>query len=346
MKKFQSFITEIKSQLPIVVTFGRFNPPTLGHALVMNQVLEVARKKNAEHRIYTSQSQDAEKNPLTHAQKIFYLKKFFPAMNINGDPRIKSFWNIFKTLSTEGYKDITIVVGSDRLEEIKSILDKYGKKDYGFTSYDLVVAGATRSDNKKGVAGISASKVRAYVRAGDFEGFKSCLPVTATASLVKKLYADVRKGMMILKETWIFEVASTAYPIVKNPARNQISEYALDAVQRSGFKQKNQQYYVRGMVTKNGDLYICNPYWDTHGDIFDVIRNEYGIKYDGDLDAEFVYIVERKSGKLAMLSALFENDRRYNKSWVDYPGVKKVLKKYGMEILSKSEADSVRNQAI
>ena len=74
MKTFKSF-NEAKEK-GATFTFGRFNPPTTGHAKLVKK-LEQSSKGGYVPLIYTSHSSDPKKNPLSYKQKITYLKKFF-----------------------------------------------------------------------------------------------------------------------------------------------------------------------------------------------------------------------------------------------------------------------------
>ena len=60
-----------------VFSFGRFNPPTIGHELLINKVSKVASRNRADAFIFPSGSQDAKKNPLDYDEKIKYMKKMF-----------------------------------------------------------------------------------------------------------------------------------------------------------------------------------------------------------------------------------------------------------------------------
>ena len=59
----------------ITFTFGRFNPPTIGHEKLMDATKKAATK---EYRVYASKSQDAKKNPLQYEQKVKWMKRMFP----------------------------------------------------------------------------------------------------------------------------------------------------------------------------------------------------------------------------------------------------------------------------
>lgn len=74
-KTFGKFLTEAKDK-GVVFTFGRFNPPTTGHAKLVDKL-----KKEAgggyQPMLFSSHSNDKKKNPLDHKVKVRYLKKFF-----------------------------------------------------------------------------------------------------------------------------------------------------------------------------------------------------------------------------------------------------------------------------
>ena len=71
MKSFKQFKED--SIKEVVVTFGRFNPPTVGHGKLLKKVSDLA--KGADYKIYASQSNDPKKNPLKYEDKIKFLKK-------------------------------------------------------------------------------------------------------------------------------------------------------------------------------------------------------------------------------------------------------------------------------
>ena len=53
------------------------------------------------------------------------MKKSFRGVKIKGSKKLKNPFNVAKHLSDEGYKDVTLVVGSDRVSEIKRQMSKY-----------------------------------------------------------------------------------------------------------------------------------------------------------------------------------------------------------------------------
>ena len=204
MRKFLD-ITEQKGQM--IFTFGRFNPPTTGHEKLIQKVASVAGSNP--FRIYPSQSQNPKKDPLPFALKVAYMRKMFPryAKNIVAGKE-KTVFEIVTKLYSEGYTDIVMVVGSDRVKEFTSLIMKYNGVNgrhgfYDFETIDVVSAGE-RDPDAEGVTGMSASKMRGAATMGDFDQFKLGLPRGFKDAL--KLYNDVRKYMGIREERYMGEM--------------------------------------------------------------------------------------------------------------------------------------------
>ena len=61
----------------VVFTFGRMNPPTIGHQKLVDKVEAIAKKEKAPARIYLSHTQNNKKDPLNYAEKISFARKAF-----------------------------------------------------------------------------------------------------------------------------------------------------------------------------------------------------------------------------------------------------------------------------
>jgi hypothetical protein len=178
----------------IVFAFGRYNPPTTGHAELITYTVKLAQRTGADHRIYTSQSHDPSKNPLSAAQKIGFLRQIFPGVNFVADPAMKTAFAICKKLVDEGYEDVTFVVGDDRVAEFKSALGKYvkpktakdfdPKKHYPFKKFQVVSSGSRKQ-------GISGTALRAAVRKGDFATFAKA-SAARDKTLARKIFTATR----------------------------------------------------------------------------------------------------------------------------------------------------------
>ena len=199
---------EEKRASAVVFTFGRFQPPTSGHELLINETIKEAKKRGAEARIYTSKGNKnkATKNPLKFRDKVSYLKKFFPKANIMS---ADTAFAVCEQLTAEGVRDVVMVVGDDRVKEFKDGISKYiGPDGYDFDSFDVVSAGA-RDPEAAGVVGMSASKMRAAVSNNNFKSFKVGLPSSAKDRDAHKLFDLLQKEMGIKEEVLSEGISNT-----------------------------------------------------------------------------------------------------------------------------------------
>ena len=187
-----------------VLTFGRFNPPTSGHELLINKVIQEAKKRRADNFIFASHSQDKRKNPLDSKTKTNYMKTFFKKAKIMYNPAVRTIFEALALLADKGYKNITVVVGGDRTEEFERTVRPYvnhpdPNKSLNLDNFEVVSAGR-RDPDATDVSGMSASKMRAAATEGDFDSFKKGVPSSATDAQAKKLFNDLRKAMGIREE--------------------------------------------------------------------------------------------------------------------------------------------------
>ena len=193
------FLIEVfkeKSRKSVAFCFGRMNPPTIGHARLLNTT---ARASNGgDYYIFLSHTQDSKKNPLDYNTKIDFVKSMYPqhADHVSYGS-LRTIMEIMEFLYHQNYTDVTYVCGNDRLPAFKELLNKYngiegGKTYYKFNSIDIVSSGP-RDPDDDGVAGASASAARAAAEEGDKEEFKK---ITGAGRFAPQLYKAVRKGLL------------------------------------------------------------------------------------------------------------------------------------------------------
>ena len=175
----------------IVFTFGRFNPPTIGHAKLVDKVAEVARKENANHIVYLSKTQKPGKDPLSWKEKYDLFRKMFPHTNVSRDQSIINPYVAMETLGKD-YNHVIMVVGSDRVERFHNDMQKY-LKEWGITNFEVVSAGE-RDPDAEGAGGMSASKARQFAYDGDFQNFAQALPSTINNATKKVVFNKIRKN--------------------------------------------------------------------------------------------------------------------------------------------------------
>jgi hypothetical protein len=213
--------------------FGRMNPPTVGHGQLINTVAQAAA--GGDYFIFTSQTQDSKKNPLDYDTKVKFLRALFPqhASHIVQDPGLKTIIQIAHWLYTKGYRSVTFVAGSDRLDNFKELLEKYNGVEgpNGYYQFDNIkfVSSGDRDPDAEGLAGVSATAAREAAKAGNLEAF---VQATGAGKLAKPLYDAVRKGMLI-------EDASGYIPKNKKEAKDPRWSHALSVDVKPDTPNKN-----------------------------------------------------------------------------------------------------------
>ena len=202
INSFKNFLVE-ETKI-VYFTFGRMNPPTIGHEKLLTNIATKAGSNP--YRIFLSPTQDNKKNPLQYKDKIKFVRKMFPkyARSVVMNPKIRTPLEAAVSLYNEGYRSIAVVVGSDRVREFEVLLSKYNgaKARHGFYNFESikVISAGARDPDAEGVEGMSASKMRAAASSGDFTSFSQGTPTSASNAETKALYNAIRKGMGLKEE--------------------------------------------------------------------------------------------------------------------------------------------------
>ena len=204
----QPYLKESKNSTA-VISFGRMNPPTIGHQKLVDKVKEVARSKGGRPMIFLSHTQDSKKNPLGYSDKIKFARAAF-GRDVVKPSSAKTLIDIANKLSRE-YDNLVMVVGDDRVREFDSLLNKYNGQDYSFETIEIVSAG-TRDPDSSDVSGMSASKMRDFVSSDDMDSFRDGLP-QRLRSQYKRMFDLIKKN---LTESKVYTKGATVSSTVGN----------------------------------------------------------------------------------------------------------------------------------
>lgn len=184
----------------IVFSYGRMNPPTAGHSKVIDKVKSHAEKIGANHAVIVSHSQKPKTDPLHHEHKKEYLRHIHPDVNFEHSTKEHPhFLAQLKKFNQEGHSHATMVVGSDRVKDFKSLAHKYNGKEYNYKKINILSAGH-RDPDAEGVAGISGTKMRNHASVNDYKSFKAGLHANHSDEHARKLFKATRQGMNLQKE--------------------------------------------------------------------------------------------------------------------------------------------------
>ena len=193
----------------ISITFGRFNPPTIGHEKLLKKVAQEAKGKGGEYRIYPSRTEDPKKNPLDSGTKIRFMRQAYPdhANAIIDNEEMRTIFDVLTGLDADGYSSVNIVVGGDRVSEFNSLATKYNGDLYTFDEIKVSSAG-DRDPDGEGVEGMSASKMRKAAMEGDQDSFNKGIPAAMSKKDKEAMYLTLRQSMNVKESFEDFAEAS------------------------------------------------------------------------------------------------------------------------------------------
>jgi hypothetical protein len=203
----QDQIPQQNDQSGVVVVVGRFNPPSKNHETLLKAGYSNAKRTGYEYRIYPSRIEDNATNPLNAKEKISFMKLMFPnyADYIVDSNDMKTIFDILSSLYGDGYGNVIVVVGQDRLGEFQSLVHKGDGQMYQFNDIQVVSSGVKDPDSDAEDPGSSAM-MRAAAAIGDAQKFFTGLPNNMKISEKNKIFKAVSKSMNVSEDTELWKI--------------------------------------------------------------------------------------------------------------------------------------------
>ena len=198
-----------------IFTFGRFQPPTIGHKVLIDSLAEAAQRIGADAYVFVSsrcndmpkylksrkyktmmesktfETCDTNENPLTVYQKVTWLQKMYPDSPVRfintTEKDCRTIFAIADKLRTAGYTAMTMMVGSDRVPDFEKLFEM---------SENIEVTSAAKRNASNKPSGMSGTKMRQAAVRGDFAAFKTGVLIgDMTEADAKQLMNEIREGL-------------------------------------------------------------------------------------------------------------------------------------------------------
>ena len=161
-----------KTRGTLTLAFGRFNPPHAGHGKLMDIAAQSVQGEGDDYIIVPSRTNDPKKNPLDADSKVDVMRQLFPqhSSRIVNDPQNTTIFDVLKKAHNDGYTNVNIVAGDDRVKQFDKLSQNYNGSLYDFENLQTISSGE-RDDDSEGMEGYSASRMRLAAMEGDFKSF-------------------------------------------------------------------------------------------------------------------------------------------------------------------------------
>ena len=239
-----------KTKGTLTLAFGRFNPPHAGHQQLMDIAAQSAEAEESDYIIVPSRSQDPKKNPLDADTKVSVMRQMFPqhSERIVNDGANRTIFDVLKKAHNDGYANVRIVAGQDRVKEFDKLSQNYNGQLYQFDNMEVVSSG-DRDPDAEGMEGLSSSRMRLAAAEGDFKTFRSGLPEGTPRKSALELFDTVRQTMNVkeMKEFWnIWEIAP------KYDTENLRESYVKKEIFNIGDRVENLNTGLIGRIIRRG----------------------------------------------------------------------------------------------
>ena len=234
-----------KTKGTLTIAFGRFNPPTTGHEKLLDTV--ASSSDDNDYMIIPSRTQDKKKNPLDADTKVSVMQKMFPKHKdkIVNDANNKTIFDVLKKAHTDGYANVRILGGADRVKEFEKLTSNYNGKLYNFDNVEVVSAGA-RDPDSDDVTGMSASKQRKAAAEGDIKTFMKGVPKSLSQKDAEELFKKIRTAMNIKEGFNMWEIAP------KFDWKGLRDNYVQEKIYRVGQMVENMNNGLVGRIIRRG----------------------------------------------------------------------------------------------
>ena len=238
-----------KTKGTLTVAFGRFNPPTTGHEKLLDTV--ASNSDEGDYIIVPSRSQDKKKNPLDADTKVSIMRQMYPkhSERIVNDAQNRTIFDVLKKAHMDGYANVRIIGGGDRVAEFEKLSSNYNGKLYQFDNVEVRSAG-DRDPDAEGTEGMSASKQRKAAAENDFESFRKGVPSSMDDKAAKMLFNTLRKAMKVNEGWSLWEIAP------KFDWKNLRENYVADKVFKLGTLVENLNTGFIGKIIRRGTNHL------------------------------------------------------------------------------------------
>ena len=234
-----------KTKGTLTIAFGRFNPPTTGHEKLLDTV--ASSSDDNDYMIVPSRTQDKKKNPLDADTKVSVMQKMFPKHKdkIVNDANNKTIFDVLKKAHTDGYANVRILGGADRVKEFEKLTGNYNGKLYQFDNLEIKSAG-DRDPDSEDITGMSASKQRKAAAEGDIKTFMKGVPKSLSQKDAEELFKKIRTAMNIKEGFNMWEIAP------KFDWKGLRDNYVQEKIYRVGQLVENMNNGLVGRIIRRG----------------------------------------------------------------------------------------------
>lgn len=170
----------------VCFAFARMQPPTIGHELLVQRLVALAKENDSQPVVFLSRKEDTKENPVPFVVRHQILTVAFPDVLFPDLPAVRSPIDAFRWLVGETVERVWWLCGGDRVEKYQPTAERNRTR---FKTVEVVSVGSREGD---GALVASGTRQREFAKHGEYEAFLENCPNAFTPEQNFRLYTIIK----------------------------------------------------------------------------------------------------------------------------------------------------------
>lgn len=170
----------------VCFAFARMQPPTIGHELLIQRLVALAKENHSQPVVFLSRKEDTKENPVPFVVRHQILTAAFPDVLFPDLPAVRSPIDAFRWLAGESVERVWWLCGGDLVEKYQPTAERNRTR---FKTVEVVSVGSREGD---GAVVASGTRQREFAKHGECEAFLENCPNAFTPEQNFRLYTIIK----------------------------------------------------------------------------------------------------------------------------------------------------------
>lgn len=170
----------------VCFAFARMQPPTIGHELLIQRLVTLAKENHSQSVVFLSRKEDTKENPVPFVERHRMLSDAYPDVLFPDLPAVRSPVDAFRWLAGESVERVLWLCGGDRVEKYQPTAERNRTR---FKTVEVVSVGSREGD---GAVVASGTRQREFAKHGEYEAFLENCPNAFTPEQNFRLYTIIK----------------------------------------------------------------------------------------------------------------------------------------------------------
>lgn len=186
----------------VILMFGRFQPPTIGHQRLIQSALALGTQEDADVALFISNTTDTKENPLTHEEKSKLIRAAFSELQIGPSEIITPYRALFWARE-QGYTRVILLSGGERGIAFERMVDRWKNLEDPEDTMTITVKNLPRT-GEMSAKKVSGTVMRQLAQQNKYEEFKKLFLTRVPEAMVRDIFQKIQQRLGPVTEQTMF----------------------------------------------------------------------------------------------------------------------------------------------